>query len=220
MKLIVFGAHPDDPETGCGGLVGRWSRSGGETVFAYATIFREDKTFFDRPARDVRTEESLAACAVLGVRPVIWEYPHEKIDLTAKGIARATDFFLDERPDVVVTHWPVDTHPDHRAVASLGLSAFLDARSEFQLYYFEVMTGRQTMHFHPTNYVDISDSGILELKRRSVYCHRSQEPDALWKDHELMHSFRGRECGVERAEAYVRIDRARTAPKQLPVFDG
>jgi hypothetical protein len=38
----------------------------------------------------------------------------------------------------------------------------------------------------------------------------------LWRDHELMHRFRGRECGVERAEAYVRVNRKGTAQPNLP----
>ena len=76
------------------------------------------------------------------------------------------------------------------------------------------------MHSQPADCVEISDPEITEVKRCSLYCHTRQAPDSVWKDRELVHFFRGRECGVERPNAYVSIDRTRTAWKQLPIFDG
>ena len=61
---------------------------------------------------------------------------------------------------------------------------------------------------------DISD--VAEIKHQALLCHKSQDGEAVWQDHEIMHSFRGRECGVERAEAYIRIDRRDTAQRNLP----
>ncbi len=55
-----------------------------------------------------------------------------------------------------------------------------------------------------------------ELKHQALLCHHSQDGEVVWQDHEVMHRFRGRECGVERAEAYIRIDRRGTAPIDLP----
>ena len=214
MKILVVGAHPDDPESGCGGLAVRCVEAGHEVVFTYATAFRQGRRFFGRPEKEVRTEEALAACEVFGVRGVVLDYPHEGIDVNAENRTRVTAYLIDERPDVVIAHWPVDTHPDHRCVGALALSAYLTPETDFEFYYFEVMTGVQSLHFHPTHYVDISD--VAETKRRALLCHRSQDGEAVWQDHELMHRFRGRECGVERAEAYIRIDRKGTAQPNLP----
>jgi LmbE family N-acetylglucosaminyl deacetylase len=214
MKIIIFGAHPDDPESGCGGLAVRSVQAGHEVVFIYATAFRPGRQFFHRPEKEVRTEEALAACEVLGVRGIVWDYPHGGINVTTENIARVTAGLVEERPDILIAHWPVDTHPDHRCVASLALSAYLNPETDFAFYYFEVMTGRQSMHFHPTHYVDISE--VAEQKHRSLLCHKSQDGEAVWQDHELMHRIRGRECGVERAEAYIRLDRGKTAQPNLP----
>lgn len=214
MKILVLGAHPDDPESGCGGLAVRCVQAGQEVVFAYATAFRPGRQFFGRPEKQVRTEEALAACGVLGVRGVVWDYPHGGIDVNTENVARVTTCLVEERPDVVIAHWPVDTHPDHRCISTLALSAYLSSETDFEFYYFEVMTGRQSLHFHPTNYVDISD--VAEIKHQALLCHKSQNGEAVWQDHELMHRFRGRECGVERAEAYIRIDREGTAQPNLP----
>ncbi len=37
LKVVVAGAHPDDPETGCGGTIARYSDLGHEVVVLYLT---------------------------------------------------------------------------------------------------------------------------------------------------------------------------------------
>jgi len=214
MKIIVFGAHPDDPESGCGGLAAECIKKGHEVVFIYATVFRHGREYFGRPEKEVRTEEALAACKIIGARGVMLEYPHGGMDVNNQNTKIITDLMIKESPDIVIAHWPVDTHPDHRCVGTLALSAYLNPETSFEFYYFEVMSGLQSIHFHPTHYVDISESA--EIKHQALLCHKSQDGEAVWQDHELMHRFRGRECGADRAEAYVRIDRKRTVQRILP----
>ena len=59
-----------------------------------------------------------------------------------------------EKPDVVFTQWPIDSHRDHRAISLLTLDAWLKAGKSFALYYYEV--AEDTAMFTPTEYVDIS----------------------------------------------------------------
>jgi len=37
LKIIVAGAHPDDPESGCGGTMALFSAEGHEVIAAYLT---------------------------------------------------------------------------------------------------------------------------------------------------------------------------------------
>ena len=79
------------------------------------------------------------------------------------------------------------------------------AQQKFPLYFFEVCAGEQTMTFHPTDYVDISDT--QEQKRKAVYCHTSQDPPGIYTcGHAAMEEFRGRELAVKAAEAFVRMN--------------
>src|SRR5215471_13772728 len=64
LKVVVFGGHPDDPESGAGGLVALLTRQGHEVILAYGTTLRGDRRFFDRPEGEVRREEATAACQV------------------------------------------------------------------------------------------------------------------------------------------------------------
>lgn len=214
MKIIILGAHPDDPESGCGGLAVNSVRAGHEVIFTYCTAYRQGREYFGRPEKEVRTEEALAASEILRVKADVWDYAHGQIHVNHENIARFKAYMLEQKPDVVIAHWPVDTHPDHRCVGTIALSVYLDRDTNFDFYFFEVMTGQQSMHFHPTHYVDISDAA--ELKHKALLCHRSQNGESVWQAHEVMHRIRGHECGVERAEAYIRLDRRDTVQKLLP----
>ena len=103
------------------------------------------------------------------------------------------------------THWIIDSHKDHQCASLLTIQTWMRAQQKFPLYFFEVCAGEQTMTFHPTDYVDISDT--QEQKRKAVYCHTSQDPPGIYTcGHAAMEEFRGRELAVKAAEAFVRMN--------------
>ena len=101
LKVVVFGGHPDDPESGAGGLVATLTRQGHEVILAYGTSFRGDRTFFNRPEAEVRRGEATAACKVLGAEPKFFPYAHEKL-VADEPTLKAVSAWLDEvKPDIV-----------------------------------------------------------------------------------------------------------------------
>src|SRR5262249_42860997 len=115
LKIVVFGGHPDDPESGAGGLVATLTRLGHEVILAYATTYRGGRRVLGRPEAEVRQQEAAAACKVLGASPRFFPYAHEQL-VADQATLRAISAWLDEvKPDIVVTHWPLDTHPNHHA---------------------------------------------------------------------------------------------------------
>jgi LmbE family N-acetylglucosaminyl deacetylase len=213
LRVVVFGGHPDDPESGAGGLVALLTRQGHEVILAYGTTFRGDRRFFDRPEGEVRRAEASAACKVLGATPKLFPYAHEKL-VADEPTSKAVSAWLNEvRPDIVVTHWPLDTHPNHHAVSSLVWQSY-KRKGGWNLYFFEVMTDQQTIAFRPELYLDIGP--VREVKKRSLDEHRSQEPASIWEAHEKMHRRRGAECGVAFAEAYGLVEAKEGCPL-LPV---
>src|SRR5579885_1966674 len=213
LKVVVFGGHPDDPESGAGGLVALLTRQGHEVILAYGTAFRGDRRFFDRPEGEVRREEATAACKVLGATPKFFPYAHEKL-IADEPTSKAVSTWLDEvKPDIVVTHWPLDTHPNHHVVSSLVWQSY-QRKGGWNLYFFEVMTDQQTIAFRPQLYLDIGP--VREAKKRALDEHKSQEPASIWEAHDRMQRRRGAECGVEFAEAYSLVEAKEGCPL-LPV---
>ena len=203
LKVVVAGAHPDDPETGCGGTIARYSDLGHEVVVLYLTRGErgiKGKSYDE--AGKIRTAEAEKACEILKARPVFAGQVNGKVEVTYARYDEFRKVLEAEKPDLVYTHWPIDTHEDHRATALLTYDAWLRNQKSFALYFFEVMTGEQSSHFWPTHYVDIT--ATEERKREACYAHASQGPDDFYRIHSEMNSFRGHECGCRFAEAFIR----------------
>src|SRR5262249_1971951 len=117
-----------------------------------------------------------------------------------------------EAPDVVFTHWPIDTHLDHEIASLLTIRAHIARGRRFPIYFFEVDLGSQTMGFLPGQYVDITK--VREKKKTPLFAHTSQRGEDIYRQHhEVMESFRGREARVAAAEAFVLLPSARGADK-------
>lgn len=213
LKVVVFGGHPDDPESGCGGLIATLTSAGHEVHVGYATCFRGDRKIHGQPEADVRRLEAAQACQILGARPHFFDYAHEKLVADAATREEVERWLKSIGPDVVVTHWPLDMHPNHHATSSLVWQCY-QRSGGWNLYFFEVMTGSQTLGFRPELYLDLSP--VLARKKSALDAHESQHPANIWKVHDAMHLSRGQECGVERAEAYILLE-AKPGAKLLPV---
>jgi len=213
LRVVVFGAYPDDPESGCGGLIALLCKDRHEVIAAYATCFRGDRKIGKEPEAEVRRREAVAACKILGATPHFFDYAHENLSADRSTLDVVSAWLKKVRPDVVVTHWPLDTHPNHHVTSSLVWQCYLQD-SDWGLYFFEVMTNQQSLGFRPDLYLDIES--VRDLKRKSLAYHTSQKPDAIWEVHEVMHRSRGAEAGVTYAEAYLRADSTKPRPK-LPL---
>ncbi len=213
LRVVVFGAHCDDPETGAGGLIATLTRAGHEVICAYATTFRGDRKIGGVPEDTVRRRESTAACKILGAAPKFFPYAHEALWAEPNTIEAVSDWFDSVKPDVVVAHWPFDTHPNHHVVGSLAWLCY-KKQGGWNLYFYEVYTGIQSLGFRPELYLDIEP--VLDIKKRAVDCMVSQDPAELWRVHDGMHLRRGKACGRKRAEAYFLLEPKKGCPR-LPV---
>jgi len=202
LRVVVAGAHPDDPETGCGGTIARFSDLGHDVVVLYLTRGErgiQGKSY--EQAGAIRTGEAQKACEILKARPVFAGQVNGKVEVTYGRYEEYRKVLAAEHPDVVFTHWPIDTHEDHRATSLLVFDAWLKMGKKFALYYFEVMTGMQSSNFWPTHYVDIT--ATEGRKRASCFAHASQGPDEFYAVHDEMNRFRGMEFGSKYAEAFI-----------------
>ena len=199
LKLLVAGAHPDDPESIAGGTILRYTDSGHEVVCLYLTRGEAGipgKTHAEAAA--VRTDEALKACSLLKARARLVGQVDGATEVGVGRYAEVRRIFDEERPDLVITHWPIDTHRDHRAMALLAYDCWLDGR-RFELYFAEAMTGAQTQAFAPSHYVDIT---AVEERTHEAWKADTLWYDAIWPLHDRMRRTRGGEHGCKVAEAF------------------
>jgi len=72
--------------------------------------------------------ESEAACKILGAKPIFAGQIDGATEITRKAADALFSTNRAERPDVVFTHWPIDTHFDHQAASMLTIRAYLASR--------------------------------------------------------------------------------------------
>ena len=206
LKVVCVGGHPDDPESGCGGTLAKFSAAGHEVKVLYLT--RGEGGIEGKSADEsasIRTKEAEAACEILKVQHSFLGQIDGNTMVNNEWIAKMAEFMEIEKPDLVFTQWPIDSHRDHQAASMLTMQAGLRTKKKFQIYFYEVCAGEQTMTFHPTDFVDISIE--QEIKRKALFCHVSQDPEGIYAcGHEAMEKFRGMEAGVSAAEAFVKLN--------------
>src|SRR5436190_3027335 len=213
LKVVCVGAHPDDPESGCGGTLACYAALGHRVTIVYLTRGERgiDGKSLDEAAR-IRSAEAEAACRLLGATPVFFGQIDGATEVTRAQVESMTRLLAAERPDALFTHWPVDTHMDHQVASTLTTRAWMSlGAAGGALYFFEVDTSSQTEGFFPNTYVDVSD--VVEKKKAALFAHVSQDGQAIWREHhEVMTQWRGREMGVGGAEALVHLSRDRSSP--------
>jgi LmbE family N-acetylglucosaminyl deacetylase len=203
LHIMCVGAHPGDPEFGCGGTLARYSDAGHHVSVLYLTRGEAgDPSKSYEESASLRTREAETACKLLNVKPLFAGQIDANTELNKVRIDDMVRLIQSEKPDILFTHWPLDTHPDHQVAGLLAFNAWARSGQQFHLYYYEVNTGSETVDFEPTDYVDIS--GVREKKKSAMFAHKTQNPEEIYADFfKTMEEFRGLQSGVKAAEGFI-----------------
>jgi len=155
MNILAIGAHPDDIELGCGGLLLKASRQDHHNIYMY-TLTRGGAS--GNP--EERTKELIQSAKFIGAKRLwIDNFEDTKLSLSSDLINHIEFFIKKADPDIVITHSLGDTHHDHRAIAASTIEA---GRFVPNILAYEIPVTRD---FKPQVYYDISDviDGKIEL---------------------------------------------------------
>lgn len=160
MRILAIGAHPDDIEYGCGGLLLM-------AVAASHAVFLNVMTEGDlNPGVNRRAEQEKAA-GFLGAKKLFWGGFKDTQMVASRELIVAIENILDQvNPDMVLVNYPDDAHQDHQALASCAVTA---CRYIKRVLFYQDYT---TLDFLPDTFVDIT--AFLEKKKQLLAFHQSQ----------------------------------------------
>jgi len=172
MNILAIGAHPDDIELGCGGLLLKASRQG-HNVFMY-TLTRGAAA----GDPEERTKELMKSAKFIGTKKLwIDNFEDTKLSLSSELINHIEFFINKSDPDIVITHSLGDTHHDHRAIAAATIEA---GRFIPSILSYEIPV---TKEFKPQVYYDISD--VMDDKIELINIFWSQRTKMFLKSNAI-----------------------------------
>ena len=195
MNILGIGAHPDDLEFGCGGILHKLSGKGHKIGMLVMTGGDVGGPAGIRKAEQERSAKLLKARLFWG--------GFMDTDVTMnRGLVQMVERHIDlVKPDMIFVNYEDDTHQDHRSVAKAVITA---ARYTKNLMFYEVPT---TLNFVPTVFSDIGD--VIDKKVQLLKCHRSQVYKTRVKNLSIIETakstavFRGYQDRVKYAEGFA-----------------
>lgn len=120
LRIIVFGAHPDDAEFKAGGVAVKWAQQGHHVKLVSVT--NGDIGHWQMaggPLAIRRAQECQAAAKAWGTTSQVLDIHDGELEPTLENRKTITRLIREWRADVVIAHRPWDYHPDHRYVGVL-----------------------------------------------------------------------------------------------------
>lgn len=180
MDILTIVAHPDDADIFCGGTLAKHTDRGDDVTIVHMT--RGEYGGFDTTETaiaEIRETEARASGETLGARVEFLDFKDGRITYSLEHRLELVDTIRAYAPDVVITHYRDDMHPDHRATSRLVVDAYYMASLPLvetthppcdpENVYF---VGKPTSAFEPTVFVDIT--GYEACKADAIEQHESQ----------------------------------------------
>ncbi len=120
LRIVVFGAHPDDAEIRAGGTAAKWAAAGHHVLLVSVT--NGDIGHFAMAGGALaqrRTAEVAEAARILGATSLVLDIHDGELEPTLENRRKLTRIIRAWGADIVIGHRPNDYHPDHRYVGVL-----------------------------------------------------------------------------------------------------
>jgi LmbE family N-acetylglucosaminyl deacetylase len=115
LRIIAFGAHPDDCELRAAGVAARWSALGHHVKFVSVTNGDIGHwRLAGGPLALRRTAEVKKCAKILGIQTEVLDIHDGELLPTLEHRKTITRLIREWKADLVLSHRPNDYHPDHR----------------------------------------------------------------------------------------------------------
>jgi LmbE family N-acetylglucosaminyl deacetylase len=194
-RILVLGAHPDDIEYGCFGILSEYQKQADLFAFVASLGSKADKT-----SGPIREKESIAALKGLRFKQIIFR---QELGFSFENYTDISDeiFGLIDKikPDLILTHSKHDTHQEHRLLHDMTLTAARRSQASILCY----GTLSNTLKFSPTYFKDITP--FFKSKKAALLKHKSQK-NKYYMSEEYLEIFHKRQycnlLGIKYSEAF------------------
>src|SRR5579859_1565925 len=210
--MLAFGAHPDDIEFGCGGIIAKETRAGRTAHFVICS--RGESSTHGTPAH--RVIEANRSAALLGARLEFIELDGDAhLEVRTAHAIKLAGIIRRVRPGVVLAPSLVgNQHPDHARLGQLVRDACRLARyggvkelrrapvhAIEQLFYYAVTPEAEPDDLTPV-LIDVSAPDVLKAWTSAMEAHVSQAATRNYVELQLTRArLRGLRAGVGHAIA-------------------
>ena len=205
--LLAFGAHPDDIEFGCGGVIAGETLAGRSAHFVVCS--RGESATNGTPAQ--RTKETQTAAKLLGATVEFLDLGGDAhFEVNVASALKLAAVIRRVRPQIVLAPTPVENqHPDHAVLGRLVRDAARLARYggikeltarpahaiEHLLFY--AVTPEAEPADRPPLFFDLSAPNVMAAWKRAMTAHASQAQTRNYIELQLARAaLNGQRCGV------------------------
>ena len=215
--IVAFGAHPDDVEFGCGGVIAAETQAGRRVQVVVCS--RGESGTHGTPRQ--RTAEARAGAKLLGATIEFIDLDgdahfEERVD----HVVMLAAILRRLRPTLVLAPTPVENqHPDHATLGKMVRAAARLARyggvKELRrlrphaigaLHFYAIAVEGEPAGEKPV-FVDVSASAVMQAWEHSMLAHATQAQTRRYSELQLARArVNGARCGVEAAMALFPSD--------------
>lgn len=184
LRIIAFGAHPDDCDLKAGGVAHLWSASGAKVKFVSVTNGNSGHhEMGGAPLARRRRTEAEAAGASAGIEYEVLDYDDGALLPSLEVRHHIVHLIRAHKADLVLTHRPNDYHPDHRYTSQVvqdaaylvtvpNVCSDVTALRKNPVFAYFSDRFRKPTPFSADVVVDVSR--VFADKVQMVHCHESQ----------------------------------------------
>ncbi len=211
-SLVAFGAHPDDIEFGCGGVIAQATAAGQSAHLVICS--RGEASTHGTP--EERVKEAQRAAELLGATIEFIELDGDAhLEMHAAHAIKLASILRRMRPQFVLAPSRVENqHPDHARLGTLAMDAarlaryggveelrHQDSHTIDQLLYYAVSPDAEPRDINLV-YIDISAPAIIAAWKAAMESHHSQMQARKYIELQLARArLNGLRMGVEYAVA-------------------
>ncbi len=187
LRIIAFGAHPDDCELSAGGVAAKWAAAGHKVKFVATTNGDAGHFEMSGAALANRRKAEVERCAdILGIATEVLDIHDGELMPTLENRKTFTRLIREWQADIVLCHRTNDYHPDHRYTGVLVEDSAVLVVAKFFVPEVPALSKNPIFLYYSDNFqkpypfdpaIIVATDAVIDQKRAAIEAMPSQFAD-------------------------------------------